>query len=76
MKVDIRDILRALCKYKEVEIAEGHLMPDHIHMLVTTKYAVADFMGHLKRKSALMIFGRHKVTLEMNALMVLRKTGS
>ena len=35
LKVDIRDILRDLCKYKGVEILEGHLMPDHIHMLVT-----------------------------------------
>lgn len=61
LKVDIRDILRALCKYKGVEILEGHLMPDHIHMLVTIppKYAVADFMGYLKGKSALMIFDRH-----------------
>jgi putative transposase len=35
LKVDIREILRDLCKYKGVEILEGHLMPDHIHMLVT-----------------------------------------
>ena len=44
LKVDIREILRDLCKYKGVEILEGHLMPDHIHMLVTippnTRYQV------------------------------------
>lgn len=36
-------------------------MPDHIHMLVSIppKYAVSDFMGYLKGKSALMIFDRH-----------------
>lgn len=34
-KEDIRDIIKQLCGYKGVEIIEGHLMPDHIHMLVT-----------------------------------------
>ena len=28
-------ILRQLCEYKGVEIHEGHLMPDHVHMLVS-----------------------------------------
>ncbi len=35
LKEDIRDILKQLCSYKGVEIIEGHLMPDHIHMLVS-----------------------------------------
>ena len=35
LKEDIRDILKQLCAYKGVEIIEGHLMPDHIHMLVS-----------------------------------------
>ena len=35
LKTDIRDILKQLCSYKGVEIIEGHLMPDHIHMLVS-----------------------------------------
>ena len=34
-KESIRDILKQLCGYKGVEIIEGHLMPDHIHMLVS-----------------------------------------
>ncbi|MEC1744950.1 IS200/IS605 family transposase, partial [Schinkia azotoformans] len=29
----VGEILRTLCKYKGVEIIEGHLMPDHVHML-------------------------------------------
>ena len=51
-------ILRQLCNYKGVEIIEGHLMPDHIHMLVSIppKYSVSQFMGYLKGKSSLMIF--------------------
>ena len=61
LKVDIRDILRDLCKWKGVEIIEGHLMPDHIHMLVSIppKMSVSSFMGYLKGKSAMMIFERH-----------------
>ncbi len=61
LKVDIRDILKQLCSYKGVEIIEGHLMPDHIHMLVSIppKISVSSFMGYLKGKSALMIFDRH-----------------
>ena len=57
-KAAIRDIIKQLCSYKGVEIIEGHLMPDHIHMLVSIppKYSVSSFMGYLKGKSALMIF--------------------
>ena len=61
LKVDIRDILKQLCAYKDVEIIEGHLMPDHIHMLVSIppKMSVSSFMGYLKSKSSLMIFDKH-----------------
>ena len=61
LKMDIRDILKQLCSYKGVEIIEGHIMPDHIHMLVSIppKYSISSFMGYLKGKSALMIFDRH-----------------
>ncbi len=60
-KQSVKEILIALCKFKGVEIIEGHLMPDHIHMLVLIppKISVAGFMGYLKGKSALMIFERH-----------------
>ena len=60
-KEDIRDIIKQLCGYKGVEIIEGHLMPDHIHMLVSIppKISVSSFMGYLKGKSALMIFDKH-----------------
>ncbi len=44
-----------------VEIIEGHMMPDHVHMLVliSPKLSISDFMGYLKSKSALMIFDKH-----------------
>ena len=57
----IGKILRELCGYKGVELIEGHLMPDHVHMLVSIppKIRISSFMGYLKGKSALMIFDRH-----------------
>lgn len=60
-KQSIGQILRQLCSYKGVEILEGHLMPDHVNMLVSIppKISVSQFMGYLKGKSALMIFDKH-----------------
>ena len=57
----LRESVRDLCKYKGVEIIEGHLMPDHVHMLVSIppKISVSSFMGYLKGKSSLMIFDKH-----------------
>ena len=56
----IREILRVLCQWKGVEIIEGEICPDHIHMLVSIppKMNVSGFMGFLKGKSSLMIFQR------------------
>lgn len=57
----IRDIVKTLCGYKGVEIIEGHLMPDHIHMLVSIppNYSVSEVVGYLKGKSSLMIFEKN-----------------
>ena len=59
-RLEIREILRKLCEWKGVEIIEGEVCPDHIHMLVSIppKMSVSGFMGYLKGKSALMIFQR------------------
>lgn len=58
---DLRDIIKTLCKYKGAEIIEGHLMIDHVHLLVAIppRVAVSDFVGYLKGKSALMMFDKH-----------------
>ena len=58
---DLREILKMLCDWKGVEILEGHLMPDHIHMLVSIPpmISVSSFMGYLKGKSSLLMFDRH-----------------
>ena len=61
LKKDIGIILRKLCKEMKVEIIEAEACPDHIHMLVSIPpyMSVAQFVGTLKSKSALMIFDRH-----------------
>ncbi len=58
---EIRDILRTLCKWKGVEIIEGEVCPDHIHLLLSIppKISVSGFMGYLKGKSSLMIFQKY-----------------
>ena len=59
--VALDEALGDLCRYKGVDIIEGHLMPDHVHMLVSIppKISVSSFMGYLKGKSSLMVFDRH-----------------
>ncbi len=61
IKKDIGEILRKLCNEMKVEIIEAEACPDHIHMLVSIPpyMSVAQIMGTLKSKSALMIFDRH-----------------
>ncbi len=36
------EIFKTLCKYKGVKIREGHLMPDHVHMLVSIPPKIAN----------------------------------
>ena len=61
IKEDIGQILRKLCEQKGVEIIEAQACTDHIHMMVSIppNLSVAQFVGFLKGKSALMIFDRH-----------------
>ena len=61
LRKDIQEYIKTLCKYKGVEIIEGHMMKDHVHLLLSIppKMSVSSFMGYLKGKSALMIFEYH-----------------
>ena len=61
LKEDVREIISTLCKYKDVEIVEGAVCPDHVHICVSIppKLSVSSFMGYLKGKSTLMIYDRH-----------------
>ena len=51
------DLLRQLAMQKESEVIEGHLRPDHVHMLLSIppKYAVSQVVGYVKGKSAIYI---------------------
>lgn len=61
LRKDIGEILRKLCDEMKVEILEAEACPDHIHMLVSIPpyMSIAQFVGTLKSKSALMLFDRH-----------------
>ena len=49
------EVFRKLAEHKESQILEGHLMPDHVHMLIAIppKFAVSQVVGYIKGKSAI-----------------------
>ncbi len=49
------EVFRGLAEQKESRIEEGHLMPDHVHMMIAIppKYAVSQVIGYIKGKSAI-----------------------
>lgn len=57
-RLEIGHILRELCRWKDINILEAEICPDHIHMLmeIPPKMSVSSFMGYLKGKSSLMIY--------------------
>ena len=61
IKKDVREIIKLLCGYKKVEIIEGAVCSDHVHLCLSIppKYSIATIVGYIKGKSALMIFDRH-----------------
>jgi putative transposase len=54
---ELGEVFRGLARQKESLIEEGHLMPDHVHMMISIppKYAVAQAIGYIKGKSAIHI---------------------
>lgn len=55
------EVFHRLAKQKESEIEEGHLMGDHVHMMISIppKYAVSQVVGFIKGKSAIHIARVH-----------------
>ena len=53
----LSEVFRKLAIQKESRIEEGHLMPDHVHMLITipAKYAVSQVIGFIKGKSEIHV---------------------
>ena len=60
-RLEIGAILRSLCEWKEVNIIEAEVCPDHVHMLVEIppKLSVSGFMGYLKGKSSILIYQKY-----------------
>ena len=61
LRNDAREILSALCKYKDTEIIAEPVCIDHLHLSVTIppKLSMSKLVGYLKDKSALRIYDRH-----------------
>jgi putative transposase len=57
MRRPVGNILRELCRQRGVELVEGSLRPDHVHMCLSVppKYSIAFVIGFLKGKSAIRI---------------------
>jgi putative transposase len=57
LRKELGQVLRELARQKESEVIEGHLLPDHVHMLISIppKYSVAQVVGYIKGKSAIWI---------------------
>jgi putative transposase len=60
LRKDIGIMLRKLCEYRGVDLVEGSISSDHVHIYVKIppKLSISVFMGYLKGKSALMIFDK------------------
>jgi len=57
LRRELGEVFRRLAQQKECTIEEGHLMPDHVHMMISVppKYAVSQVVGFIKGKSAIHI---------------------
>jgi len=58
-------VFRRLAEQKESQVEEGHLRPDHVHMMIAIppKYAVSQVIGYIKGKSAIhlaRVYGERK----------------
>lgn len=65
LRKHVGEILRKLAEQRESRVEEGHLMPDHVHMMLSIppKYAVSQVVGCMKGKSAIhlvRVYGERK----------------
>ena len=65
LRQHLGEVFRKLAQQKESRIEEGHLMPDHVHMMISIppKYAVSQVVGFIKGKSAIhlaRVYGEKK----------------
>ena len=57
LRKEIGPMLRELCVQHDIELVEGHTLPDHVHLLLSIppKFSVANTVGFVKGKSAIQI---------------------
>ena len=65
LRKHLGEVFRRLAQQKESRVEEGHLMPDHVHMMIAIppKYAVSQVIGYIKGKSAIhlaRVYGERK----------------
>ena len=65
LRPHLGEVFKKLASYKESRVEEGHLMPDHVHMLISIppKFAVSQVVGYIKGKSAIhlaRVYGERK----------------
>jgi len=61
LRTQLGAVFRKLAEQKESQIEEGHVMPDHVHMMISIppKYSVSSVVGYIKGKSAIHIARHH-----------------
>ncbi len=57
LRRELGEVFHELARQKECRIEEGHMLPDHVHVLMSIppKYAVAQVVGFVKGKSAIHV---------------------
>lgn len=65
LRPHLGEVFRTLAQQKESRIEEGHLLADHVHMMIAIppKYAVSQVVGYIKGKSAIhlaRVYGERK----------------
>ena len=57
IRKDLGSLFHELAKQRECKVEEGHIMPDHVHMLLSIppKYSVSQVVGYIKGKSAIHV---------------------
>ena len=65
LRQHLGEVFKELAKQKESRVEEGHLMPDHVHMMLSIppKYSVSQIVGYIKGKSAIhlaRVYGERK----------------
>ena len=65
LRQHLGEVFRRLADQKQCRIEEGHLMPDHVHMMISIppKYAMSEVIGFIKGKSAIhlaRVYGERK----------------